>query len=321
MMYNINMKRYFLIFSMALFLLISSFAHAQVTAVSLNVTPDNADVGDIVTVSASSYTEDMSRSVFTWTANGKVIKKGAGVSSISFKKRGDVPTVTIGVSIDLKSGETIEQSVDISNQSVDLLWETVSSYTPPFYKGKSLPIQESAVRFSQIVSRGYLFGSKGNKNNIYTWSRGNSVVGSVSGTGKDSFPIIMDYMVDKEQIGVKVESIANTSITSSDIDLKPFDPKLVFYKMDSNKYIDWNNALSDGYSPTGQLKIFAAPYYITPKNLSDVTFNWSQNDQSDSSGQVFTVFPNGDGQTTFSVDVENTKTFFQSIKKDLLLNI
>ena len=80
------MKRYFMFIFIVLCFVTAIPAYAQVTAVSLSVNPENAQTGDIVTVSATSYSEDLTRSVFTWTANGKVVKKGSGVTSISFRK-------------------------------------------------------------------------------------------------------------------------------------------------------------------------------------------------------------------------------------------
>ncbi len=295
-------------------------AYAQVTAVSLSVNPENAQTGDIVTVSATSYSEDLTRSVFTWTANGKVVKKGSGVTSISFRKIPSLPLVTIGVSINLASGQTIQQSVDITNQNLDLLWEAVDAYTPPFYKGKAMPVTEGSVRFSPIMSRGGVFGSNGNKNNIYTWSRSNDVVGTASGTGKDSFPIVMDYMLNKEQIGVRVEGISSNSIQETKVDLVPQNIQVLFYP-NNNGFINWNKPITDGYTLVKNTKIVAAPYYITPKTLKNVSFNWNRNTDTIYGGQNIDLTPTNEGATLFNVSIENTNTFFQSVKKSLLLTL
>jgi len=315
------MKRYFLILYLLLSLTIGGVVNAQVTAVSLDVTPENADVGEIVTITASSYSEDLTRSVFTWTANDKVVKKGAGVSSISFRKTNTVPVVVVGVSIILTNGQTIQQSVEITNQSVDLLWEAIDTYTPPFYAGKALPITESSVRFSPILARGSKFGSSGNKNNIYTWTRGNEVAGSASGTGRESFPIVMDYLLDKEQIGVRVEGIVNRSITTTDIELKPFEPKILFYKENINGFIEWNNTISNGYTPTKTTTIVAAPYFLTPKKLNGVSFTWNKDSGVTSTSNKTTITPGSNENQTLNITAENVNTFFGTVKETLLLNL
>ncbi len=298
------MKKSLFIVCILISLAFSSVVNAQVTAVSLNVTPENAQTGDIVTVSATSYSEDLTRSVFTWTANGKIVKKGSGVTSVSFRKIPSLPLVTIGVVIDLASGQTIQQSVDITNQNLDLLWEAVDAYTPPFYKGKAMPVTEGAVRFSPIMSRGGVFGSNGNKNNIYTWSRSNDVVGTASGTGKDSFPIIMDYMLNKEQIGVRVEGIGSNSIQETKIDLVPQNIQVLFYP-NNNGFINWNKSITDGYILAKSTKIMATPYYITPKTLKNVSFNWNKNTDTVYGGQNIDLTPTDEGTTLFNVSIEN----------------
>lgn len=315
------MKKSLLIICILISIAFGSVANAQVTTVSLSVTPENAEVGDIITVAASSYNQDLTRSIFTWEANGKVIKQGAGFTSISFRKTATIPVVLISVSIKLTDGETIQQSVEISNQSVDLLWEAVDAYTPPFYKGKALPVTEGSIRFSPILARGNVFGNSGAKNNIYTWSRGNEVVGSASGTGKNSFPIIMDYMVDKEQIGIRVENIVNNSITTTDLDLMASDPQIMVYKENVNGFINWNNAVTDGYTPTQTTALVAAPYFITPKNLKDVVFSWKSDNGADYTGKKIIVTPDETGANVFEISTENTTTFFQTIAKKLLLNL
>ncbi|MGI9118218.1 MAG: hypothetical protein ACR2IQ_01575 [Minisyncoccia bacterium] len=314
------MKRYALFICILLNLVFFNKTQAQVTSVFLNVTPENAQIGEVVTISASSYSEDLTRSNFTWTANGKVVKKGTGVTSISFRKTSSMPLVTIGVTINLTGGQTIQQSVDITNQSMDLLWEALDSYTPPFYKGKALPVTEGAVRFSPIITRGSVFGTNANKNNIYTWSRSNDVVGTASGTGKDSFPIVMDYLLDKEQIGVRVEGIVNNNIQETKIDLAPQKIQTLFY---TNKkgFINWNKAIPNGYTPETTMQIVATPYFITPKNLSDVNFSWTRNAEPAGDSQYILVTPGTDSSVSFTLTAENAKTFFQSIKASLLLTL
>ncbi len=313
------MKRYFVALSIFFFLATGTLVYAQATTVYLTVTPENAEVGDIVTIKASSYNQDLTRSTFTWTANGKIVKRGVGVSSISFRKTVNIPLITVGVSINLPSGDTIDQSVDITNQSVDLIWEAVDAYTPPFYKGKALPISESSVRFNPVLARGNLFGSSSAKNNIYTWSRNNEVIGSASGTGKDSFPLVMDYLLDKEQIGIRVENIGSGSITLTNLDLKPVDSQMLFYTKNLSGFTNWNNAVSDGYTPTIAVQLVATPYFITPKNLRDVKFSWKSDGEEIGNNQNLTVGPGSDGSGAFTVAAENTKTFFQTVEKTLLV--
>lgn len=312
------MKRLFVTLIL-LALITTGTAYAQVTSVSLDVSPENADIGDIITITASSYSEDLARANFTWTANNKVIKTGIGASVISFKKLASMPLVTIGVTINLPGGDTIQQSVDITNQSLDLIWEAIDSYTPPFYKGKALPIQESSVRFSPIASRGSSFGSNGNKNNIYTWSRANEVVSTVSGTGKDSYPIVMDYLSDQEQIGVRVEGIKNNSIQTTDLTLKPFDPKILLYKKNNTGGILWNKTVNEPINSENPTTIFASPYFITPKNLKNVDVTWTQDNNTIANGSYLTIGPST-SKSSIEITAENVKTFFQEIKKTVILN-
>lgn len=314
------MKRYIVLIYIFCLFTLGTVANAQVTAVSLSVSPENSQTGDIVTVSASSYSEDLARSTFTWKANGVVVKKGTGVSVISFKKTATIPVLTIGVSINLASGQTIEQSVDITNQNLDLIWEAVDAHTPPFYKGKAMPVTEGAVRFNPIFARGTMFGSAGNKNNIYTWSRSNDVVGSASGTGKDSFPIIMDYLLDKEQINVRAESVVTNTVQETRVELIPQNIQVMFYSK-INGFINWNKAISDGYTPTTSTQVIAVPYFITPKNLSNVSFKWDNGDSNYSNSQSIQITPQNGQSNYFSVSIENTKTFFQTVKKSLLLTL
>ena len=79
----------------------------------------------------------------------------------------------------------------------DVLWEALDSHTPPFYKGKPLPSNESYIRAVAIS------GSFNPRTTTYTWNRGGKTVASASGLGKSAFIFKHDILTNTEDIDRK----------------------------------------------------------------------------------------------------------------------
>lgn len=158
------MKRLF--FSVCSLVLATSLvAHAQVVDVSIEMVPTDPKPGETVTLTAKSYGSDINQSVVSWSYNGKVIASGTGRTSVSVvtPASGAVGTVTVTVnSPGLQQGGA---TLTLRPGSLDLLWEAVDAYTPPFYKGKALLPVGGAVKLTAIPA------PSAPRNLSYNWSK------------------------------------------------------------------------------------------------------------------------------------------------------
>jgi len=136
----------FLVLAFSLFILLflpqTPLALAQIpqlgNQLQLDVRPQAPRPGDTVSITAQSFSADVNRSNFTWSVNGKVIKRGLGENKIEFRT-GEAGSVSVvRVIVETPTLGTLSSELTLRPARVNLIWEA-DSYTPPFYQGKALP--------------------------------------------------------------------------------------------------------------------------------------------------------------------------------------
>jgi len=92
-------------------------------------------------------------------------------------------------------------STPVFAQSVDILWQG-NGYVPPFYEGKNLWAKQSLITFVAVPQG---LGNSANLN--YKWTRNGTVLGNISGVGRNTLSF-KDAIFSKPYT-VKVEIIGN----------------------------------------------------------------------------------------------------------------
>lgn len=259
------MKRLFYYICVALWSM-TLVAHAQVADVAIEMIPTNPESGQTVTLNAQSYSSDINQSVLTWTYNGKTIASGTGKTSVTVVAPPSGSSGTVSVSVNTPGLDTGTASVTLRPGSLDLLWEAVDAYTPPFYKGKALLPVGGAVRLTAIS------GPNTPKSLTYNWSKNGSALQSASGYNKTS--IALRHSPLDTQTRISLSAASGTYSAASNTTIAVTDPQAIAYKS-TNGYVDYSRGYADTipFSEPGAV-IRVEPYYFSLANntLADLSF-------------------------------------------------
>lgn len=302
----------------------SYFASAQAMPLNGNLvlTPQNPGPYENVSIKLESYSFDPTRSNITWTVNNKIVSSGYGKTSFSLKLGGEGSQTTILVSVITSDSEKYDAGIILAPQSIDLVWEAIESYTPPFYKGKALPGEGSLVKITALPSF-YSEGKKITAENIsYKWYFNSSAVQDLSGFGKQTFTTYLDYLSNENEIRVVAQSLdGNTAEKRITITPNKIDP--IFYEYDPTLGTNYARALDNFLEIKKDLFLTIAPYFISSKGsvASGLEYNWSLNGLpiTPTDNTHLTLHPKegSSGVSTLNVSISNTKRILQEIEKKI----
>lgn len=115
-------------------------------------------------------------------------------------------------------------ALSVHAQGVDILWQG-ETYTPPFYKGKSLWSTQSRVTLVAIPQG---FGSL--KNLTYKWIKNGTTLGNVSGVGKSSLSFTDSIISRPQTIEVKILSNQGSELAQASVFIAPVSTTIVVYE-------------------------------------------------------------------------------------------
>jgi len=324
------MKKYLftiLAFSFFLFSFGTFSANAQVqsTDISLQIFPSFPAPNQNVKATLTSQALDLNKTLISWSLNGETKLVGIGKKDFEFST-GDIGTVeNISASIDTVGGNNIIKTLSVRATEIDMLWEASDSYLPPFYKGKALPVSQGKIKVVAVPSFVNQDGKVSANNLTYAWKKDGKGQLEYSGWGKNYFLFQNNYLDKQNTVNVKVSDILGSMDAGGSVTVENRNPKIVFYKMDSNLGVLWEKALTDGFSVgvDGET-IVAEPYFFSRSDISspDISFVWSLNGQSISTPEPKNILSvkldtDNHGTAIIKTAVENIKTLFQSAEKQI----
>lgn len=292
----------------------------------INAVPENPAPGEKVELSLNSYALSLDTSKIDWVINGKTFLSGIGKKSYSITapSAGGETNVTIRVYI----GTSVLENTMIIKPSVTvLLWQAEDSYVPPFYKGKALATPDTKIRVVAMpeikTSAGYL----NPKTMTYAWRKDFSNDQDASGYAKNYFEYISDYLDASNYIEVEATTTDQKYSSASALDLATFKPKLVFYKKTSDLGTVFEKSIENGYVVKDATVLFAAPYFIAPKNIfsSRLIWSWSINGEQ-LTEKVYPqnilplqVTPGVTGRSSVKLGIDSMDRVFQTAEKEINL--
>ena len=317
-------KRSFIIFFVLICVFFAFKTQAQVQSgdIVLGINPEYPKQNENVTASVSTFTTDLSNARISWIVNGETVLEGVGKKTFSFKVGSSDFQTTLEVKIETINGSVINKKLIIAPSDVDLLWQSSNTYVPPFYKGKALASIEGAVKIVALPSTQNFSGL------TYKWKQDGKSKTDSSGYEKNYFTYTNSYLEDSNTVEVAVSDIFGNSVGTNKISISPGNPKIIFYRKDQSLGTRWENALTDGFSiNTAGDMIVAEPYFFSNKDLnsSGYTFNWYLNGEDTlipNQKNILAIKPeNGkSGNTLVKVIINNTRTLFQSMEKQINVN-
>lgn len=168
-----------------------------------DVIPSKPNLGDVVDITAEMYGTPVKDASFTWKVDGRTVKEGVGANKVNFTLSGKNKVM---VNIKTGGGLDIEKTFDFDPKKILLIWES-RTYTPPFYKGKSLYSPESSLILNAInIDQD---NPLTNKYNNYTWSVDGEVKGDDSGVGYSSYVFQGDILGLEPLFSVSLAGISS----------------------------------------------------------------------------------------------------------------
>ncbi len=305
-----------------------SYADQQIEVqggeISVETVPGNPQPYQDVTINLSSYATDLSKAIITWQSGINTLLYGIGKTSYSFKTDGVGSYSVFNITITpAGSMNTITKKVAIYPSEVEIMWESEDGYTPPFYKGKSLPINGGLIKAVAIPNTQTI--QSGNGSISYTWSNLDSVVEAASGYNKNSYIFKNSMFDDINKISVQASSVAGNYSAKNEVDIPIYKPKIVFYKKSPTDGILYNKALNKETLMTeDEMTLVAEPYFMALKNNdNNITYSWKINGNSTttpSKKTELTIRPTSrGGYATINIAIENISEMFQKVSNQLKL--
>ncbi len=307
---------------------------AQVTIepsdIFVQINPEVPEPGQSVKVTMGSYVFSLDELYVEWQENGvtKLVGFGEKIFKFNAGKIGETKVVSVLVR-NTKEGDIIYKKQIVSKPSgLDIIWQATDSYTPPFYKGKALPSTEGIVKIIALPT--FQVGTKivSPKDVIYNWKRNYNLVAQASGYGKNVISIKQSYLTDEERISVVANEPSEGGTANGSLLIKPFDPKIIFYKKDPLLGIDFSTGINTETSlSTNDTTLVAIPYFISPLNIldSDLQYTWKLNDSEINTptikNQLVLRGTQDPGVATLELVIESAKKLFLTVKKEISLDL
>ncbi len=296
--------------------------------ISVTLIPEVPGPNENVKITLISYTTDLNQAKITWKTNGKIALTGVGKKTFEVMSGGNGVNTNIEINIVLVDGGELTKTIQISPREMDMLWQALDSYTPPFYKGRALPGGEGIIK---IVALPMLGGSStviAGSNLVFNWKRNSDSVQNLSGYGKSSFIFKNSYLSDTDTIEAMAYSTSWNAKKSITVGINP--PQLVFYQKDPLSGILYNKALGSEFEmKKNEMTLIAEPYFISPndKRSTDLEYSWQINEQSITSpvnkNELVVRVPEKSpgGIATIKLAIENTKKLLEDVKATLTINL
>lgn len=303
-------------------LLISPTLSFAENDLSISINPNSPSPYEKVSVSIQSYSINLSLADISWIVSGKQVSRGIGNKNIALTAGGMGSSLPITARVITSQGEVFESKINVTPESVDLVWETPESYVPPFYEGKSLPGEGAMVNVTAVPTMSDGGKSVSPENLSYSWYVNDNLMDNSSGFGKQATLIPLDYLSSKTDIKVVVQS-ANGTTAEKSISIYPHDVMPVFYTYDDILGVNMSSSINRRLETTRDFNLFVSPYYLSTngalQNFS--SFLWLLNGlpitPRENNLLAFHPKDNDVGTKNLSVIVNNTKRKLQKAQADL----
>jgi hypothetical protein len=294
------------------------------------INPEVPEPGQLVKVRVGSYVFSVDELYIEWQEDGKTRLAGIGEKNFQFSAGaiGETKLVTLIVRSEAGGSIIFKKNIVSKPSGMDLLWMAVDSYTPPFYKGKALPTSEGVVKIIALPS--FQVGTKtvAPKDVIYNWKRNYEPITKASGYGRNIISIKQSFLVDEEKMTVTANEPTEGGVAKALLTIKPYNPKIVFYKKDPLLGIDYGHGITDTMKlDTTDTTLVATPYFISPRNVldADLLYSWKLNDSTISTppvkNQIVLRGTTDGGAASLELAIESAKKLFLETKKKILIEL
>ena len=281
-----------------------------------------------VTLKLNSYSFNLNNYLIAWFEDGQRVSSGYGQREYSFSTKGVGQLTEITAVVEYEN-QVFRKEFRFAPSEADLLWEVPDAYTPPFYKGKTLPIEQSRIRIVAIPET-RLIEPNDAPNLVYYWDRNYNRQVGASGFGRSSYEFNLDPLNPEELIAVTINDRRENSTATNRINIEVNNAraKTLFYEINENNRTLTNKALNtNGLIEQDELYLSFHPLFMssTEPNFVDLFVDWQINNQGQppqnfAKQNELRVSSQGQtGAATVRVTLEHIQKLLQSHTEDLSL--
>jgi len=279
-----------------------------------------------IDIAIVSYATDLTKARIEWRVGGDTVLSGYGKTdySMTSKGPGTITNITISI-VPVGSLNKIIKNITLKPVEIEVFWEAVDGYTPPFYKGKSFVSQEGLVRVVAIPLSSTI--KKGSGDVSYRWKRNDDTVLEASGYNKTSYTFTNSALKNAESISLLASSIDGSYAASKNITIPIYSPRVIFYKKSPTEGILYNKALvDDSFFEEEEITLVAEPYFLAIKGRENYfDYKWSINGDritTPNKKTELTIRPTSrGGYADISLVFEDVDKLFQKVAGYLKLSL
>lgn len=204
-----------------------------------------------------------------------------------------------------------------SAQSVDLFWQG-TGYSMPFYKGRVSWTKLGDVLFMAVPQ------NLGNSTSLnYRWSKDGTVLGSLSGAGKNTLRLSDSAFSRSTAVMVEIMDGEGNTLASNSATLTPTDGRVLIYENNPLYGYLFHHEAGEGYRMDGKEVAFAAfPLgFNSGRFSSDLAYRWTSPAAQPQTGPFvsYSAPESATGQALINLRVTSEKYFTQSGERKFTL--
>lgn len=206
----------------------------------------------------------------------------------------------------------------VQAQSVDLLWQG-EGYVPPFYEGKNLWSKQSEITFFAVPQ------DLGNPSNLYyEWSKNGTVLGSLSGIGKNTL-VLSDTVLSKPmRVLVQIIDQNEKTLALASATVAPREPELLIYENSPLYGYLFNREAGSTFTLNKKEVTFSVfPLFAASADRSDASliYKWRADGVENGTGHSVTYrVPDGvSGKTRVEAVFTDSSKIMRNITKAFLV--
>lgn len=300
--------------SFGLLLSMVVFTHAQtlgsLASIEIVLSPEHPQPGQLVTATVSSASENARAATVVWLLNDEIRQQEAGGDTFTFTAGNLGESQTLSVLVKAPSGQVLTETITIAPAEVTLLWEA-DTYTPPFYKGRSLYSSGSLIRAEAIPN---FLNDEGDPYDpselIYTWSKNGTVLGRASGVASNSLRTEGPKFFGDYILSVEVTTPDGVQTAQSAALIETTEPVIKLYERSPLTGTQYHNGIDAGYDFSGpsQFEVQAEPYFMDIIHPNDefIKYGWRVSGTE--------VFPNNESPSILTIKLSPEDSLSASLE-------
>jgi hypothetical protein len=304
----------------------SSFSEEAIIAITPEIPAPRDTV--LATVRSSQYI-NLKKAEVVWSIDNKEIKRGIGESSFQFRAPDLGQVLNLKATIIRSPGDIFSNLITIKTAGLDLIHEA-NTYTPPFYKGRSLFTTQSNVTIAALADLRENNTRLSKNQIIYNWYRDGQYISSISGVGKDSAVFTGGILSKPFDISVLAESLNSDLKAKKIVYIKNTAPNVVLYENNPIYGNIFEKALTGTFNfDREEVGITAVPYFFSAEKRASgsLKYSWFENGKKigDDTFGSFINYLNpersANGVSNLRVRINNSENFLQSGENSFKINV